>query len=267
MRQTKRFWALAWLVPAATWLAVGCAQGVASDPAATSGDVGDLDTPALDGIAGEGADAPLDVPAAAEPDPAAAMVPADDSALLPAEDEALAPSTGDANCADPVIVGPLFAKTVINDTTTGTLGWLTPEVVAGDDDLSASYAGLAASNYLFARDFGVNVPDGAHIRGIVVEWQRKALGAGIKDAQVAIVRNGAIGADNHARSEDWPSAANPMWGSYGLGDGATGGDSTDLWGEDWTAADINGQGFGVALAVASGPAFVSRVRVTVSYCP
>jgi hypothetical protein len=264
MLQTNRFVVSGWVVFLAACLGAGCAQGVSDDPAAMDESGG-----APSGMAGGAA--PDDVPAPAEPEPEQeAMLPAeeDPSALPPADDTALEPSASDAaDCADPVMVGPNVAKTVINDPTGGTLGWLTPEVVSGDDDLSASYAGLAASNYLFARDFGLEIPDGARIRGIVVEWQRKALGPGVKDAEVLIVRNGAIGADNHARGDDWPTAANPMWGTYGLDSGAPGGDAADLWGETWSAADLNGQGFGVALSVAAGPAFVSRVRVSVSYCP
>jgi hypothetical protein len=251
---------------AALSLGFGCAQGVSAGPSESEDDPGEFDVAATQGAAGEGAeaeDAPLpDMDAEEVP------VPATGGTLLPGMDGALEPAADDAEC-EPVVVGPNFAKTVINDTTSGTLGWLTPEVVAGDTDLSASYAGLAESNYLFARDFGLAIPDGARIRGIVVEWQRKALGAGIKDAEVSIVRNGAIGADNHARPEDWPTAANPMWGTYGMGGPEAGAspEPSDLWGEDWTAEDINGEGFGVALRVLAGPAFVSRVRVSVRYCP
>lgn len=113
---------------------------------------------------------------------------------------------------------------------------------------------------LLADQFGLSVPTDALIRGITVEV-RRAGDDSVADDSVRIIKGGHIGSAERALPLPW--SMDPTWVSYG--------GPTDLWGEDWTAADLNSPDFGLALSAAYSKnvgntiAYVDAVRVTVSY--
>ncbi len=80
------------------------------------------------------------------------------------------------------------------------------------------------------------------------------------DNAVRIVKGGAFGADDHSDGPAWPITpeANIVYGS-----------PSDLWGETWTVADINGAGFGAGISgkdgISGDLAQVDHIEITVYY--
>lgn len=123
------------------------------------------------------------------------------------------------------------------------------------------------SNALQATDFDFAIPAGSTIDGIVVEIERKAdidseygfivdlVVYAMKGGDIQFAENKADGA-NH-----WPLSDTVK--SYG--------GAADLWSNTWTVADINGSGFGAAIAIYSSgeygdaSAYVDHIRITVYY--
>ena len=157
--------------------------------------------------------------------------------------------------------GPNSPVTVVNDTGVGSVAWTNPgdAVSSNDTDASAILAMGAISNYLKATDFGFNIASGATINGITVAWERSATIMGtISDNRVRIVKGGTIGATDKSAAGTWGTV--DAYQSYGS--------TSDLWGESWTPADINGTTFGAAMAATSSgasSATVDHVRITVQY--
>lgn len=159
--------------------------------------------------------------------------------------------------------GPNAPGTTGDDATVGTVTWSsTSNIAASDDTYAQASLGSArlTSHYLTATSFGLAVPVGATVDGIVVDIERKRAGGSIRDAYLRIIKGGSIGSTDRANTgETWPSS--DASASYG--------GTTDLWGESWTAADINAATFGVALAVTNATivavANVDLITVTVYY--
>jgi hypothetical protein len=113
---------------------------------------------------------------------------------------------------------------------------------------------------LLTDQFRLEVPTSASIEGIVVDVRRASTGF-VTDDSVELVKQGAAGGAERASSTAWGSDFE--WVSYGS--------PQDLWGLDWTPADVNADDFGVALSVlytqAAGNtrAYVDQVRVTIHY--
>jgi hypothetical protein len=118
----------------------------------------------------------------------------------------------------------------------------------------------AYTDVMIVDQFELEVPDQATVTGLTVEVLR-AGDENVADDSVKIVKAGQVGDAERAVPVAW--ATELGWVSYGGGD--------DLWGESWTAAELNSDDFGVALsAVYALPAgntraYVDQVRVTVHY--
>jgi hypothetical protein len=119
------------------------------------------------------------------------------------------------------------------------------------------------TQYLVALTFGITIPAGAVIDGIVVNVERStSVGLATVDQAVYLVKNTQIlsAGDNKAVAGIWPSAETT----------ATYGGASDKWGTTWAASDINA-GFGVAFAArysgqtGSEQARVDAISVTIHY--
>jgi hypothetical protein len=138
-----------------------------------------------------------------------------------------------------------------------TTGWRNPTAAANIDDAGGNswinvnnvfvsdnaYADCtySASNqhtdYVRATGYVFMIPVGATINGIEARTERRFAGiAPYYDRNVRIVKGLVIGAANRASAVQWPVADTYI--IYG--------GPADLWGEVWTAADINAAGFGYA---------------------
>ena len=150
--------------------------------------------------------------------------------------------------------GPKSPLTVVNDPSTGTLTWAMPQNAAISDNTYAHISGSFATQYLKATDFGFALPPDAVIEGIQIDFERR--GFKVFDNRVRIVRNGVVGGTDRSIPGDW-NAFSDVVRTYG-GNG-------DLWGESWTAADINNANFGFAISanVVTGIAFADAISITV----
>jgi hypothetical protein len=160
-----------------------------------------------------------------------------------------------------------FPVTMVEDSSVGDTEWYwsAPVTNLGADDgneASAALSGGEISYYAKCTNFGFNIPSGAIIKGIKVttEKQRSGEDANIFDYEVKIIKNGSIMTTNKAAAgvyaTDWTKV---YYGS-----------STDLWGETWTADEINYDNFGVVISVqntggAGNDGQIDYVSITVYY--
>ena len=157
--------------------------------------------------------------------------------------------------------------TVVNDTAVGNQLWNNPNnAKAADSAFAQSFAGDGfVTNYLKATNFSFSIPAGATIDGILVEVEKQGFDGGnaVVDGNARIVKSdGSLGTENKADTTDESWTFPASYYSYGS--------STDLWGETWTASDINDADFGFAIN-ANGPSsspltmYVGHIRITVYY--
>ncbi|MBS1983098.1 MAG: hypothetical protein JST16_02905 [Bdellovibrionales bacterium] len=129
-----------------------------------------------------------------------------------------------------------------------------------------SYATVALTSAtvsvnLAATGFGFSIPSDATVTGIKVEWEKKvSAGATAFDNSIRIIKGGTIGSTDKSSGTAWGTS--DAFSTYG--------GSSDLWGETWTASDINSSNFGAALSARSTSGTsrtysVDSVRITVSY--
>ncbi len=155
-----------------------------------------------------------------------------------------------------------------NVTITGTADWVNPGYITADDAsyASASLTGsVLSSGYLEGTNYGFAIPADAVINGIVVTIGRHESGVrsdyiDVRDSTVRLLKAGAMtGSNKAATGTEWPTP-DPIAAIYGT--------TADLWGTTWTPAEINANGFGVALSVVSGVnriAYVDYMRISVTY--
>lgn len=164
--------------------------------------------------------------------------------------------------------GPLFPQTTVDNSGVGTFAWVNPNNAQAEDGVVTTSQSLSSSgansktHYLLCTNFGFSIPNNATITGILAEIKKKTTQGNIQDSIVSVIKsNGSIGSTNKAILTNWV-AFTLTYASYG--------NSSDLWGETWTPADINNSNFGLAisatLVVANvNIANIDDVRITVSY--
>jgi len=149
-------------------------------------------------------------------------------------------TTGTASISS-ASVGPDAPATAVSDPAVGSVAWMNPTYAeASDGSYATATLTLTPSEYLKLTNFGFAIPTGSTINGIVVEVQRANIGSGtVIDNAIRIVKSdGSIGTTDKSSATAWPSSE-----AY-----ATYGGAGDLWGETWTATDINNSNFGVAIS-------------------
>jgi len=144
--------------------------------------------------------------------------------------------------------------------------WQGPGNVGADD---AIYADITPASFdtgdysyvLRATNFSSGIPAGGTIQGIKVDIERYCGAGSARDALVQLTKNGSarVGNSKADTSSNWSS-------SVGV---ATYGNSTDLWGTNWTAAEINASTFGVHFAARAysenTDIYVDFIRITVYF--
>jgi len=121
----------------------------------------------------------------------------------------------------------------------------------------------SVSNYLKATNFGFSIPPTATITGIFAEIEKKDNGYSSTDNSTKIVKGGNVSGAQRANASGYP--LNDAYFPYG--------NSTDLWGLDWSASDINAADFGIALSsnlagMETPPpdtVYVDHIRITVYF--
>ena len=151
---------------------------------------------------------------------------------------------------------------MVSDPSIGVNVWGSPGNATASDDVKAFAAvgSGAPTQYLKATGFGFSIPASAVIRGIEVAVERNSAFANAHDNAVRIVKGGAIGTADRSIAPPWTMPPDAV---------TTYGGASDLWGESWTAADINGAGFGAAISATDGVSGdlvqVDHIAITVSY--
>lgn len=157
-----------------------------------------------------------------------------------------------------VTAGPNDPGATFNDVTFGTVPWTTPgNAVASDNAYAQASPGGGNTNYLHANNFNMQIPAPAVIDGIEVAVERRSISGSIFDARVRIVKGGVVGATERASGATWPTTDTVVtYGGVG-----------DLWGETWTAADVNANNFGVVISATDSldTAAIDHVTMTVHY--
>jgi hypothetical protein len=117
------------------------------------------------------------------------------------------------------------------------------------------------SRYLYASNFGFNIPTGATIDGVTVDIYRSPGNvSSVADSSVRLVQNSLPAGANRALAGTWPNVA--AYYTYGS--------ATDTWGLTLSPVDINDVNFGVYLRIYNvnsntlTPA-VDHIRITVDY--
>lgn len=159
-------------------------------------------------------------------------------------------------------LGPSGGATFADDATVGTVAWANASNARYVDQVYATATLIVTqiSHYLKATGFGFAIPSDATILGITVEVLKSSTVLSLlTDSSVKLVRSGVIsGTDLADAVTGWPTS--DAYVTYG--------GPTNLWGQTWTPAIINGSDFGVAVAVtSSGTAIgnVDYIRITVDY--
>lgn len=156
--------------------------------------------------------------------------------------------------------GPNSGGTLADDATVGDIVWTNPGNAISSNDIYAVFSTGpegGVSHYLKATNFGFSIPTGSTINGILVEIEAKRPAGTAGFDNVRIVKGGTISATNKTS----PLTTTEEYRSVG--------GATDLWGETWTAADINATTFGVVAGNITYPggstASVDHIRITVYY--
>ncbi len=163
--------------------------------------------------------------------------------------------------------GPNNPGSAANDAAVGTLNWASTSNVLASDNAYATVdtgaGGDATSKYLKVSDFGFSIPTGSTINGITISIESKHVindGTGITTHRARIVKNGAIGSTNKTFTWSTTEAVQTLGGA------------SDLWGESWTASDLNDPSTGFAIAVnvedgggATDVAYIDHITMTVDY--
>jgi MSHA biogenesis protein MshQ len=159
----------------------------------------------------------------------------------------------------------------VNDTSIGvaTGAWTGLTNVGAQDNVyaRASVANSDITNFLKCTGYGFSIPAGATITGITVRPWLNATYTMLDNA-MQLVKGGVIQATNLATGTNIPNgggafAPAPTQFIYGS--------SSNLWGNTWTAADINSANFGAAFAAQRGgfattqQAGVDAMPITVNY--
>jgi len=174
---------------------------------------------------------------------------------------ALGASTGAKN-------GGTFA----DDASVGTTAWTTPSNAASSNDVKTTATSIPGtggfSHYLKVTNFsfGVTVPAGAIINGIVATVEKMANAeSSVYDKTVSLVKGGTVTGDNKASVTAWPNVAGDSVVSYGS--------SSDLWGTTWSASEINASDFGIVVnaqtcgGCAVRTAYIDHVTLAITYTP
>ena len=159
---------------------------------------------------------------------------------------------------------PSSSSDCVNSTSVGTKVWTSPGNAYSSD---ANYAvttvlSSATSNYLKCTNYGFNIPLGATINGITVNVYRKTNRTSSKlvEAAMRVIKGGTVGSVDQLSATAFTTTMQSV--SHGS--------STQLWGQTWSASDINSTGFGAAYSVkrtstSSRTVYVDYMSITVDY--
>lgn len=164
--------------------------------------------------------------------------------------------------------GPNNPNVMADDSSIGTVAWASVNNAKVSDDARSDVDSVSTelSHYLKATDFGFSVS--GTIEGIELEVEQSGgkLFSGLfpRENSIKLVKAGSVCCTNKSTTAVLPSSDTYI--SHG--------GASDLWGEAWTAAQINATDFGAVFGVElrGGPggsdssfALVDHMRITVTF--
>lgn len=139
-------------------------------------------------------------------------------------------------------------------------------VQGNDPELDGATLVLIAQPFhdqLLVDHFQLELPDDARVQGIEVKLRRSSdFPASAADNGIRLSHAGQVGLVDRSAPEQWP-AGDFQEQTYG--------GPTDLWGEQWTVAELNAEDFGVAISAkytqsaGNARAYVDFISVKVYY--
>ena len=165
---------------------------------------------------------------------------------------------------NPVNNGFNYAGNSTNDSGTGSLAWSAYSDAWGPANdgfwatVSDSTPGTFYSNWLRTNSYGFAVPANAIIKGIEVSVVADGQGGvGTYLDKINLARAGVV--ESTGKTDATPLSNYFDWHTYG--------GPSDLWGASWTPADINNNGFGVAVSarIVNGMGDYTAVDVDTAY--
>ena len=153
--------------------------------------------------------------------------------------------------------GAVPFESATDDAAVGIAAWTNPGNAEGEpnDTRATVTLALSQSHYLKMLNpsayYAAPVPTGSTIDGIEVAIERSKTGGIVVDTIVRLVKGGTVVGDNLASGTAWP----------GTDTVETYGGPTELWGETWTADDVNAGNFGVVLSCEETADIGSSARV------
>jgi len=157
--------------------------------------------------------------------------------------------------------GPNSPGTMADDATVGTVAWSNPDNAKISDNVYTTTVLTASdsSHYLVATNFGFAIPTGATINGLLAEVEDKVDANGPFSFWGYAIKGGVVQTPRFALGT---ITTTETYNSYGS--------STDLWGETWTAEDINALDFGIVFQrgkslTTTNTFSVDHIRITVYY--
>ena len=159
--------------------------------------------------------------------------------------------------ADLLSTSEHIPSSISADATIGVLDWANTVNACLSDNTYASATTLvlgAKTKYMKATGFGFSIPLTATITGIEVVIEKGASGVlqKVRDESIRIVKEGNIVGNDLAKSDIWSFSDSKH----------THGSSSEKWGTDWTAEDINHPNFGIAISVnLSGISVLPSARI------
>ena len=159
--------------------------------------------------------------------------------------------------------GYLYPSSVVNGSN-GSVPWSNPgNGVADDGSFTSAELDQQSTDFLLATGYGVAIPGGSTIDGILVEIKRKSnqVGAVVDDRIKLMKTTGSLSvAGRQDTGTTWPAVA--AYAAYG--------GAADLWSTAWSVSEVNASTFGVRVeAKETGTdvdtAFVDTVRIKIYY--
>jgi hypothetical protein len=171
-----------------------------------------------------------------------------------------------ANCAYATTVTktPISSTSCTTVSGIGTASWSrASRAISSNNSYATTSLKGTTSKYLRCLNYGFAIPVTATINGITVNVERKASTANgdSRDAAMRIVKGGTIGTFDRSTTTLYTSS--DITEAHGS--------ATDLWGLNWTVADINAVTFGAAFAAIKPTSGTSQtisvdvISITVDY--
>jgi hypothetical protein len=147
--------------------------------------------------------------------------------------------------------------------------WIDVDNASASDDVSATFYNLpdvigAHTEYLVASNFKFAIPTGYSIKGIEVMVESTDQNENTADHSIRLMKRGHIAGTEKSEGDMFFNVnVRDHYNTYG--------GPTDLWGEGWTAEDLNSSDFGIAISAkraklgSSTKSGIDDIRVIVYY--